>query len=127
MKKILLPILSALLLTAPAFAQSYTGGTTPETEKKCTALTQKMAQELRLTEFDYIKLKSLNCEFIVKTEAVLASYGNNEGLVREKMQEIELAYEKSIAAFLTPKQMEAYANFRKESSETVFVASTGKK
>ncbi|MFD3001570.1 hypothetical protein ACFS7Z_14460 [Pontibacter toksunensis] len=127
MKKVLLPVLFALFFAAPTFAQVKTSSISPEIEKKCTRITQVMAQELRLTEMGYIQLKAINCERIVKTEALQAAYGNNERVLREKMEEVESAYEKGIAAILTAKQLEAYAEFREESSQTVFVASTEKK
>lgn len=127
MKKFLLPVLFALLIAAPTFAQVQASTISPEIEKKCTRITQAMAQELRLTEMGYIQLKALNCERIVKTEALQEAFRNNERVLREKMEEVELAYEKGITSILTPKQLEAYAEFKKESSETVFVASTEKK
>lgn len=126
MKKNLLSVLFAFLIAVPSFAQVKTSSVSPEIEKKCTRITQAMAQELRLTEMGYIQLKALNCERIVKTEALQEAFGNNEGVLREKMEEVELAYEKGITSILTPKQLEAYAEFKKESSETVFVASTKK-
>lgn len=126
MKKNLLSVLFAFLIAVPSFAQVKTSSVSPEIEKKCTRITQAMAQELRLTEMGYIQLKALNCERIVKTKALQEAFGNNEGVLREKMEEVELAYEKGITSILTPKQLEAYAEFKKESSETVFVASTKK-
>lgn len=126
MKKNLLSVLFAFLIAVPSFAQVKTSSVSPEIEKKCTRITQAMAQELRLTEMGYIQLKALNCKRIVKTEALQEAFGNNEGVLREKMEEVELAYEKGITSILTPKQLEAYAEFKKESSETVFVASTKK-
>lgn len=127
MKKNLLLILFAFLFAAPVFAQVQPSITSPELEKKCTRITQAMAQQLRLTEMSYIKLKALNCERLVQTEAILVTYGDNEKMLREKMEEVELAYEKGITAILTPKQLEAFAEYSKDSSETVFFASTGKK
>ena len=127
MKKVLLPVLFAFLIAAPAFAQAQTSTISPEIEKKCTRITQAMAQELRLTEMGYIQLKALNCERIVKTEALQEAYGNNERVLREKMEEVEVAYEKGISSILTTKQLEAYADYRKESSHTVFLASRDKK
>ena len=111
MKRILLPILFTFILIAPSFAQIHTSGLSPEIERKCTRVTQAMAQELRLTEMGYIQLKALNYERMVKTEAVVEAYGNNESLMREKMEEVEEAYEKGIATILTPKQLEAYADY----------------
>ena len=124
MKKFLLVAVAAFLFAAPAFAQTSIFDLTPEAEAKCTQITREMAFELRLNEPEYIKLKELNRDRLVKTEALLELYNSNAPALNEKMQEIEVAYEQKLASFLTPKQLNAYTNYNHAAVHVKFVATT---
>ncbi|RDV13707.1 hypothetical protein DXT99_18245 [Pontibacter diazotrophicus] len=126
MKRILSFVVFALLLTAPAFAQVGILDVSPELEKKCTSITQAMTQKLQLNEPVYIQLKALNRKRMAKTAELLRSYTNNDSLLHEKLQEVELDYEQQLINFLSPKQLEAYATYRKDASETMFAAAKEK-
>jgi len=126
MKKFLFVIAAAFLFGAPAFAQTSIFDITPANEAKCTLITRAMALELRLNEHEYIKLKQLNRERIVKTNDLLHTYGDNATVLKEKMKELELAYAQKITSFLTPNQLHAYANYKEEATHVSFVAATSK-
>lgn len=124
MKKFLLVAVAAFLFGTPAFAQTSIFDLTPEAEAKCTQITREMAIELRLNEPEYIKLKELNRDRLVKTEALLELYNSNAPALNEKMQEIEVAYEQKLASFLTPRQLNAYANYNQAAVHVKSVATT---
>ncbi|WP_162055157.1 hypothetical protein [Pontibacter pamirensis] len=126
MKRILSFVLFALLLTAPAFAQVSILDLSPELEKKCTSITQTMTQKLQLNEPAYIQLKALNRNRMAKTAEIMRSYSNNDSLSLEKLREVELDYEQQLITFLSPKQMEVYATYRKDASDFMFVAAKEK-
>jgi hypothetical protein len=125
MKKFLLIAAAALLFSAPSFAQNNVYSifdVSPAVEAKCTNITRSMAHELRLNEPEYIKLKELNRERIVKTDALLQSFKENDPELNQQMKEIELAYEQQIASFLKPDQLHAYINYKQAISHVKFVA-----
>jgi hypothetical protein len=125
MKKILLFTAAVLLSGASSFAEgTISGGFTmnSELEAKCTNITRAMANELRLNEPEYIKLKELNRKRMAQTNELLQSYSANDPLLQEKIREMELAYEQEITAFLTPNQLHAYANYKQNTTDIKFVA-----
>ncbi|GAA4438119.1 hypothetical protein GCM10023188_33090 [Pontibacter saemangeumensis] len=124
MKKFLLVAVAAFLFAAPAFAQTSILDIAPEVEAKCTHITRSMALELRLNEPEYIKLKELNRERMVKTDALLQQYSQSSPALQEKMHEMEIAYEQKMASFLTPNQLHAYDNYKQTPVQVNFVAIT---
>lgn len=124
MKKFILVAVAAFLFGAPAFAQTSIFDIDPEVEAKCTQITRAMALELRLNEPEYIKLKGLNRERIVKTDELLETYSESAPELKEKMREVELAYEHRILSFLTPNQLHAYDNYKQAATHVNFVAAT---
>ena len=124
MKKFILVAAAAFLFGAPAFAQTSILDINPAIEAKCTHITRSMALELRLNEPEYIKLKELNRERLVKTDALLQTHGQNSAALQKLMQEVEADYEQKLVAFLTPNQLHAYANYKQEPAQVNFVAIT---
>lgn len=124
MKKFILIAIAAFLFGAPAFAQTNILDTNPEVEAKCTHITRSMALELRLNEPEYIKLKELNRARLLKTDALLQTYGQDSPALQEAMQEIEADYERKLVDFLTPNQLHAYANYKQAPAQVNFVAAT---
>lgn len=125
MKKILLFTAAALFFSAPSFAQSNMYSIfdiSPTAEAKCTNITRSMAFELRLNEPEYIKLKELNRQRMVKTDELLQNFGENDPILTEKMKELEFIYEQEISSFLTPNQLHAYSNYKQEIPHVKFVA-----
>lgn len=124
MKKFILIAVAAFLFGAPAFAQTSILDIDPEVEAKCTHITRSMALELRLNEPEYIKLKELNRERLVKTDALLQTYGQNSPALQEIMQEVEADYEQKLVSILTPNQLHAYDNYKQAAVQVNFVATT---
>ncbi len=71
-----------------------------------------MARELRLNELGYIKLKELNRERMLATQAILSSHNTDTHLVEHKLEELALQYDEKVSAFLNANQLQAYANYK---------------
>ncbi|AKD03904.1 hypothetical protein POKO110462_03010 [Pontibacter korlensis] len=121
MKNLLL-LAAAFLISVSAFAQStYT--LSREAEEHCTKITRAMANELRLNELGYIKLKELNRERIALTEELVRTFSNNAEMLDQKLEELAMAYDEKVTAFLNPNQLQAYANYKEhQPSQARFVA-----
>ncbi|TPE43083.1 hypothetical protein [Pontibacter mangrovi] len=123
MKNLLL-FVSILFISTSAFAQSG-HMLSRESEQKCTQITRNMAQELRLNELGYIKLKEINKERMRLTEEAVNSYADNHDMLNQKLEEIARNYDEKITAFLNPNQLQAYANYKKAQPAGVRFASLG--
>ncbi|WP_299759261.1 hypothetical protein [uncultured Pontibacter sp.] len=121
MKNVLLLIVAFLISTA-TFAQSPFK-LSREAEERCTQITRAMAQELRLNEIGYIKLKEINRERMLATEEVLENANGNADLLDQQLKELAVAYDQKVTAFLNSNQLQAYANYKKQPiSEVKFIA-----
>ncbi|MCX2741134.1 hypothetical protein [Pontibacter anaerobius] len=121
MKNVLL-VIAAFLISTASFAQSPFK-LSREAEERCTQITREMAQELRLNELGYIKLKELNRERMLTTQNILSNYSNDAHLLEQKLEEAAQAYDQQVTAFLNPNQLQAYANFKSQPTPKVrFVA-----
>lgn len=112
MKNVLL-VIAAFLISTASFAQSPFK-LSREAEERCTQITRTMAQELRLNEIGYIKLKELNRERMLATQEILSSYSNDSHLLEEKLEELATSYDKKVTAFLNANQLQAYANYKNQ-------------
>ncbi|ARS34477.1 hypothetical protein [Pontibacter actiniarum] len=121
MKKFLLVTFTFFLFGTPLFAQSVFT-LNPEAEARCTELTRKMTAELRLNEFEYIKLKALNRERMAKTDELTRTYSDNLPLLEQKLQELAQVYDQKIVTFLKPDQKQLYAHYKQEMPKAQFVA-----
>ncbi|WP_242920037.1 hypothetical protein [Pontibacter liquoris] len=119
MKKFILASLMLFISFGAAFAE----GTqlSPDAEKKCSDVTRTMANELRLNEMGYIKLKALNRELYAATEEILLTSKSEEQ--QEKLQALAAKYETELVSFLSPSQLQAYKSYAaRVSSSSKFVA-----
>ncbi len=124
MKKFILVAIVSFLFGTSSFAQGDATTLSPKTESVCTEITRTMARELHLNEMEYIKLKDINRERLVKTEELVQASSENAAALKEGLREIEVSYEQKLATFLTPKQQTAYANYKKETARTQFMATS---
>ncbi|QMU28923.1 hypothetical protein [Adhaeribacter radiodurans] len=81
-------------------------------EKRITLLTRVMATELQLNEAEYIKLRALNRERILKSDEIAAMYNNDPTLVAAKLKEVEVNFDKKFTALLNSVQLTAYKSYK---------------
>jgi hypothetical protein len=117
MKKLIV-ILGLASVTGLAQAKELT---TSQVQQKATEITRAMAQDLKLNEHEYIKLKAMNIQKLVALNAILENHGNNSALANTMMQEIELAYHKQLAEVFSQKQMQHYLAWQ-QASKTDFTS-----
>ncbi|KAA5544833.1 hypothetical protein [Adhaeribacter rhizoryzae] len=108
MKKTLLSLLFLSFFAYQANAQQIS----ESAEKRIALITRVMAAELGLNESEYIRLKSLNRERIVKGDEISEFYNNNPDLKTRKLMELEASFDKKFKAMLNPIQLAAYAAYK---------------
>ncbi|MFC5269830.1 hypothetical protein [Adhaeribacter terreus] len=96
-----------LCTTGISFAQA--GG---NLDARVATVTRSMSANLGLNEMDYIKLKTLNHDNMVKASEINSQYLNDATLREMKISELQADYENQLRAFLSPKQMEAYIAYK---------------
>ncbi|MGV3640728.1 MAG: hypothetical protein ACO1NZ_09430 [Adhaeribacter sp.] len=108
MKKILLSLSLLFCTTLVSFGQELN----TSTEKRVNLITRVMASQLGLNESEYLRLKALNRERVVKSDEIAELYAHNQVLQSQKMQELEESFDKKFRAMLSPSQAAAYASYR---------------
>lgn len=108
MKNILLTLGTVILLSITSFAQDLT----PSAEKRVNLLTRVMATELGLNESEYIKLKALNRERIIKSDEIAEMYSNDATMQSKKLNELETSFDKKFRAMLNADQLAAYMAYK---------------
>ncbi|TXK46365.1 hypothetical protein FVR03_10785 [Pontibacter qinzhouensis] len=119
MKKILLLSIFALSTASASFAQSSYVSLTPDAEKKCLEMTRALTNSLQLNEPEYIKLKALNRSLFAKTAEINAAYNNDQAARLQKLNELELNFEKDLTSFLTPMQLTSFSHYKKEGNTSL--------
>ena len=120
MKKFTLSIAFALSVTFAGFAQEQP--TAKGLDSQVTEQTRELARELGLNEREYITLRQLNQEKISKTAEVESMYSNDPSMRDMKIREIDEHFDARLIAVLNPKQQEAYAEYKQESTTPVNIA-----
>jgi hypothetical protein len=108
MRKILLSVSFFFFATCISYGQDLS----PSAEKRVNLITRVMAAELGLNESEYLKLKALNRERVVKSDEIVELYSQDQPLMDKKLQELELNFDKKFKAMLSPSQLAAYAAYR---------------
>jgi len=108
MKNYLLVIALFTLTTFSASAQNISDSA----DKRISLITRVMTAELGLNESEYIRLKALNRERIVKGDEISEFYSNNPQIKAQKLQELENNFDKKFKAMLSPSQLAAYAAYK---------------
>jgi len=111
MKKHLLSIIFVLFVSFAVKAQTISDSA----EKRIALITRVMAAELGLNEAEYIRLKALNRDRIVKADEIAEYYSNNSEMKTQKLQELESNFDKKFKAMLNPGQLAAYAAYKHDS------------
>ncbi|WP_242928721.1 hypothetical protein [Pontibacter vulgaris] len=126
MKKTLLIAITALLCYTNSFAQSVGQTLSREAEAKCTEMTREMAEKLRLNEPEYIKLKALNREHMIKTEEIRIAFAQDLAARDAKLTELKTVYEKAVVTILTPNQLQAYDAYKSRQNAAYMAAANEK-
>ena len=108
MNKNLLLLFFLCLFSSNLFAQDIS----PSAEKRINLLTRVMAAELGLNESEYIRLKVLNQERIIKSDQIAEIYSHDPATQAKKILELETNFDKKIRAMLSPTQLATYAAYR---------------
>jgi len=108
MKKPLLSLLFIFLISFAVKAQDISDSA----EKRIALITRVMTAELGLNESEYIRLKALNRERIVKGDEIAEFYTNDPDMKAKKLMELENNFDKKFRAMLNPNQLAAYSAYK---------------
>ncbi|MBC3541774.1 hypothetical protein ACFSC6_10020 [Rufibacter sediminis] len=110
MKNALLTFCFLFVLVMNAVAQN--GPANPAVEKTSNSVTRLMVQSIGLNESEYIVVKSLNQERLMKAAEVAKMYGNDAEMRDARLKEIEDTFESELFKVLNSRQVEAYSEFK---------------
>lgn len=108
MKKLLFTAACVLTLSGAALAQAGSG----DLDNRVATVTRDMSVKLGLNESDYIRLKNMNRENLVKADEITNTYKNDVAMRNQKLQELQTSYDSQLRTFLSSKQLEAYASYK---------------
>jgi len=108
MKKLLLSIACLFFFLATASAQEVSSSA----EKRINLLTRVMASELGLNESEYLRLKAMNRERVVKADEIAELYGETPEVLNKKIFELEVSFDKKFTAMLNPSQLATYTQYK---------------
>lgn len=111
MKKITLSLAFGLFFSVAGFAQDRTQPVA-DARTKAYKMTRIMADNLRLNESEYIRVRTLNEERMAEAAQAAALYQNDPELKDSKLKEIEEQFDRQLQALLSPRQLEAYLVFK---------------
>lgn len=113
MKKVMLTAAMMLALsTTTLFAQTASN----DLDSRVAAVTRDMSVKLGLNESDYIRLKNINREKLVKADEITNMYKNDMGMRNAKLSELQNNYDTQLRSFLNTKQLDAYASYKSSNS-----------
>ena len=115
MKKLFLSAIAVMALsTVTTFAQ--TAPAPQDLESRVASVTRDMSVKLGLNESDYIKVKNLNRERLVKADEIANTYKNDASMRNSKLAELQTTYDNQLSSILNSKQKEAYASYKTSNS-----------
>ena len=92
-------------------------------DARVATVTRSMSAQLGLNEMDYIKLKTLNHDNMVRATEINTAYANDATLREMKISQLQADYETQLRAMLSAKQMEAYVAYKQNKNNyTAFSA-----
>ncbi len=118
MKKLFLSFIIVAFFSCVAQAQDVPSSA----DKRINLLTRVMATELQLNEAEFIKLRSLNRERILKSDEIAVLYGSDPALMATKLKEVDDSFDKQFTAILNPVQLAAYTNYKQTTEEAKLTA-----
>jgi len=108
MKKLILSLSFFFCLLLTASAQDISSSA----EKRISLLTRVMATELGLNESEYLRLKAMNRERVVKADELAELYSANPEVLNKKIYELEVSFDKKFTAMLNPSQLASYTQYK---------------
>ena len=109
MKNVLLTAAMVMALsTGTAFAQTASN----DLDSRVASVTRDMSVKLGLNESEYIKLKNINREKLVKADEITNMYKNDVSMRNAKLSELQNNYDSQLRTFLNTKQLDAYASYK---------------
>jgi hypothetical protein len=111
MKNFIYTFAFVISITGSAMAQSGTS-----VDSRASSVTRDMSAKMSLNESEYIKLKALNRERFSKAAEISSMYSNDVAMRDMKLAELQSSYDSQLNAFLSPKQLEAYASFKENNA-----------
>lgn len=84
----------------------------PNARTKAYQITRIMSDQLRLNESEYIRLRTLNEERLLKAEEAALQFKNDLVMKDAKLREIENSFDIQVQAMLSARQMDAYISFK---------------
>ena len=113
MKKL---FLSAFAVMALSTVTTYAQTAPQDLESRVATVTRDMSVKLGLNESDYIKVKNLNREKLVKADEIANTYKNDASMRNSKLTELQTTYDNQLSTILNSKQKEAYASYKSSNS-----------
>ena len=118
MKKFFLSIVLVAFFSCVSQAQDIPSSA----DKRINLLTRVMATELQLNEAEFIKLRSLNRERILKSDEIAVLYAADAAVMATKLKTVEDNFDKQFTAILNPVQLAAYTNYKQVTEDTKLTA-----
>ncbi|MBA9078607.1 MULTISPECIES: hypothetical protein [Rufibacter] len=110
MKNFTLTLYFLFALVVSAVAQNTPSN--PALEKASSDITRLMVESMSLNENEYIKLKNLNSERLVKAAEAEKMYSDDAEMREVRLREIEDDFEEKLFKMLNSRQVTAYAEFK---------------
>ncbi|MET4104919.1 hypothetical protein [Hymenobacter sp. UYP22] len=108
MKKVFASIVCIALFTAGYIQPAAAGDGTTKTAVRATEMTRRMAEQTKLTEGQYVKVRALNMRLLTEMAELRRQLSSDATKLDEAVAETQLRYEWDLANILRPKQMVAY-------------------
>ncbi|GGK86869.1 hypothetical protein ACD591_18370 [Rufibacter glacialis] len=105
--------LSVSLFFALAFtASAQVAPANPSVEKATISISRLMVQEMGLNEVEYIQVRNLNQERLLKAAEATRQFQNDAPTLEASLEEIDRDFENKLFKILNNRQVEAYAEFK---------------
>lgn len=108
MKKLFASFLAIAFFSLGHILPVSAGDGTGKTAVRATEMTRRMAEQTKLTEGQYVKVRALNVRLLTEMAELRRQLASDAAKLDEAIAETQLRYEWDLANILRPKQMVAY-------------------
>lgn len=108
MKKLFASFLAVAFFSISYVLPASAGDGTGKAAVRATEMTRRMAQQTRMTEGQYVKVRALNMRLLTEMAELRRQFASDATKLDEAVAETQLRYEWDLANILHPKQMVAY-------------------
>ncbi|MBT9392415.1 hypothetical protein KLP40_04500 [Hymenobacter sp. NST-14] len=113
MKKVFVCLTFAALVSTGSLAQVTSGGGSTIAER-ATAMAWRIAEQVKLSEGEYVKVRRLNIRLLTETAQARSQFATNRDALDQALADIQQRYDWDLAAALQPQQYAVYENLRTE-------------